>query len=200
VTPELADEFHLKDMRGALISDILPDSPASKAGFKDGDVVLDFNGKPIADSRHLQLAVADTRPGLTVPVEILRSGEKQKLDVTVKVLPGTEQSAENDTGNNTDTGTLNGVGVADLDPQARSQFNIPKNVNGAIITEVDPASPSADAGLKPGEVIEEINHHRVKDANDAVSLTENPGSKKTLLRVWGDGGSHYIVVDESTPS
>jgi len=132
-----------------------------------------------------------------VPVEILRNGDKQTLNVTVKLLPGTEQVAENSSDSDKDTGTLNGVGVADMDQQARSQYNIPKNVTGAVITQVDPSSASADAGLKAGDVIEEINHHAIKDANDAVSLTENPSDKKTLLRIWANGGSHYIVVDES---
>ena len=197
VTPALADEFKLKEAHGALISEVTPDSPAAKAGFQDGDVVLDFNGKKVDDSRHLQMAVADTKPGTTVPVTVLRNGDKETLKVTVKQLPGKEQLADNNSGNSNDTGTLNGVGVADLDQQARSQFNIPKNVTGAVITQVDPSSASADAGLKPGYVIEEINHHSVKDANDAVSLTSNPADKKTLLRIWADGGSHYVVVDES---
>ena len=197
ITPTLADEFKLKEVHGALVSDVMPDSPAAKAGIKDGDVVLNFNGKKVADSRHLQLEVADVKPGSTVPMEVLRNGEKQTLQVTVKQLPGTEQLAENNSDSSADTGTLNGVGVGDLDQQARTQFNIPKNVSGAIITQVDPSSPSADAGLKPGDVIEEINHHAVKDANDAVSLTTSPTDKRTLLRVWANGGSHYIVVDES---
>jgi len=197
VTPALADEFKLKNAHGALVSDIVPDSPAAKAGFQDGDVVVTFNAKKVEDSRHLQLAVADTTPGSTVPVEILRNGEKQTLKVTVKQLPGQEKLAENNTDNDKDTGTLNGVGVADVDPQVRSQFNIPKNVSGAVITEVDPASPSADAGLKPGDVIQEINHHSVKSADDAVSLTPHPADKRTLLRIWANGGSHYVVVDES---
>jgi serine protease Do len=197
VTPVLADEFKLKEAEGALVSDVAPDSPAAKGGIKDGDVVLNFNGKKVTDSLHLRLAVADTKPGSTVPVEVLRNGDKQTLNVTVKQLPGTETLAENNAGNSNDTGTLNGVGVADLDQQARGQLNIPKDVSGALITQVDPASPSADAGLKPGDVIEEINHHAVKDANDAVSLTENPADKRTLLRIWANGGSHYVVVDES---
>jgi serine protease Do len=200
VNQELADEFKLKHAEGALVSEVLPDGPAAQAGFKDGDVITDFNGKKVADSRHLKLAVADTKPDSTVPVQILRNGEKQTLNVTVKLLPGTETVAENDAGSGTDTGTLNGVGVADLDPQTRSQLNIPHNVNGAMITQVDPASPSADAGLKPGQVIEEINHQTVKNADDAVKLTDHSGAKRTLLRVWGDGGSHYIVVDESKAS
>jgi serine protease Do len=197
VTPALASEFDLKTARGALISDILPDSPAAKAGFKDGDVVLEYNGKKVEDSRRLQLAVAETKPGTTVPVEILRGGDKQTVNVTVKQLPGSDQVARNNSQNGNDTGTLNGVGVADLDQQARAQFNIPKTVKGAVITQVDPSSPSADAGLKPGDVIEEINHHAVKNADDAVNLTQSGSDKKTLLRVWADGGSHYVVVDET---
>jgi len=197
VTPALAEAFKVKDNAGALVSDITPDSPAEKAGFKDGDVVLEFDGKKVIDSRHLKLEVADTKPGATVPVEVLRNGEKQAMKVTVKALPGTEELAKNnpDTGN--DTGTLNGVGVADVDQQVRRQFNIPKTITGAVITQVDPASPAAEAGLKPGDVIEEINHHPVKSADDAVNLTSNPSDKRTLLRIWTDGGSDYVVVDES---
>jgi len=197
VTPELADQFKLKNAHGALISEVTPESPASKAGLQDGDVVVDYDGKKIVDSHHLQMAVADTKPGTTVPMTVLRNGEKETYKVTVKQLPGKEQLASNNSDNGNDSGTLNGVGVADLDQQARSQFNIPKNVNGAVITQVDPSSASADVGLKPGDVIQEINHHPVKSADDAVNLTSNTSDKKTLLRIWADGGSHYVVVDES---
>ena len=71
------------------------------------------------------------------------------------------------------------------------------SITGAVITQVDPSSASADAGLKPGDVIEEINHHAVKSADEAVNLTANPADKRTLLRIWANGGSHYVVVDES---
>jgi len=197
VTPALAQEFELKNQTGALIGDVVDDGPAAKAGFKPGDVVLEFDGKKVTDSRRLQLAVAETKPGSTVPVEILRNGETKRLEVTVKQLPGTDQLAENNSENGTDTGTLNGVGVSDLDQQHRSEFNIPKDVKGAIVTQVEPGSAAAEAGLKPGVVIEDINHHPVKNAEDAMKLTENTKSKRTLLRVWEKGGSHYIVVDES---
>ena len=197
LTPELADEFKLKEVNGALVSEVSPDSPAEQAGFKNGDVVLEFDHKKITDSRHLKLVVADTKPGTTVPVAIQRGGEKKILNVTVKPLPGTAELADNHPANASDSGTLNGVGVADLDAEARQQLNVPKQVSGAVITQVDPASPSADAGLKPGDVIEEINHQTVKGASDAVKLTEHAGDKHTLLRIWANGGSHYVVVDES---
>jgi serine protease Do len=198
VTPALEKEFSLKSTQGALVGDVVPGGPADKAGLKPGDVVVQFNGKKVNDSRHLQLAVAETKPGSTVPVEVWRNGGTKTLDVTVKRLKSSNELAESATpGNAEDTGTLNGVTVANLDQQARQQFNVPKDVKGAVVTEVDPNSPSAEAGLKPGDVIEEINRHPVKDADDAVRLTEKTESKRTLVRVWEDGASHYVVVDES---
>ena len=197
ITPALADDFKLKDNKGALVGDVVPGGPADKAGLQDGDVVLEFNGRSVTDSRRLQLEVAETKPGTAVPVEILRNGDQQKLEVTVKELPGSESLAEAGSQNGTDTGTLNGVGVGDLDQAARDQFHVPKEVKGAVITQVDPGSAAADVGLKPGDVIEDINRHPVKNADDAVRLTEKAASKKTLVRVWENGGSHYVVVDES---
>ena len=167
VTPDLASEFKLKDDKGALISDVVPNGPADKAGLKDGDVIIDYNGEPVTDSRRLQLAAAETAPGSTVKLQVLRDGEKKTIDVTVKELPGSNKLAQSNSSNSEDTGTLNGVEVADLDQQARQQFNIPKDVKGAVVTQVDPSSAAAEAGLKPGAVIQEINRQPVKDAEEA---------------------------------
>jgi len=197
VNPALEKEFKLKDTHGALVSDVTPKSPAEKAGLQSGDLIVEFNGKQVTDSRHLKLEVARIQPGETVPVKILRDGDSKTLDVKVKELPGTESLAKNDKGQAEDTGTLNGVAVADLDGQARQQFDIPSTVKGAVVTEVDPSSPSAEAGLKPGDVIQEINRKPVKNAEQAVQLTEKGADKTTLLKVWRDGGSRFVVVDES---
>lgn len=197
VNPALEKEFKLKNTQGALVGDVTPKSPAEKAGIKSGDLILDFNGKKVTDSRHLKLEVARTQPGESVPVKILRDGEAKTLDVTVKELPGTEQLAKNDNAHPDDTGTLNGVAVGDLDNNARQQFNLPSTIKGAVVTEVDPNSASAEAGLQPGDVIQEINKKPVKNAEDAVQMTEKTTDKTTLLRIWRDGGSRYVVVDES---
>jgi len=198
ITSDLAQEFNLKNNNGALIGDVVPNGPADKAGLKSGDVVTEFNGHAITDSRRLQLDVASTQPGSTVPVEILRDGNKKTIDVTVKQLPGSDKLAEATTSDTSDNGTLNGVEVADLDQQAHQQFNVPKNIKGAVVTQVDPGSPAAEAGLKPGVVIQEINHKPVKSADEAVKLTEkSENNKHTLVRVWDNGSSHYVVVDES---
>jgi serine protease Do len=197
VTPALAKEFKLKDTTGALVGDVVPKGPADKAGLKDGDVVLEFDGKKVPDSRRLRLAVGTVQPGSTVPVKVLRDGSTKTLQVTVLAQPGTEQLAKGGGPSSADSGTLNGVGVGDLDAQTRRQMNIPESVKGVVITEVQPDSRAAEAGLKPGDVIQEINRHPVKEAEEAVKMTENPKDKVTLLRIWSNGGSHYVVVDES---
>jgi len=197
ITPALAQEFNLKETTGALVGDVVANGPAEQAGFKEGDVVTEFNGQKITDSRQLQLTVAETSPGSKVPVKILRDGDSKTLEVTVKQLPGSGSLAEAGSPTGNDTGTLNGVGVGDLDPQARAQFHIPDTVHGAVVTQVEPGSAAAEAGLKTGDVIESINRHPVKNADDAIQLTSNTTSKRTLVRVWDNGGSRYVVVDES---
>ena len=198
LTPSLAREFSLKDAKGVLVADVTDNSPADQAGLKDGDVILEFNGKQVTDSRHLKLEVARAHPGQTVPVKILRHGNAKNLEVHIQPQPDSERLARNDTPDQKDNGTLNGVTVADLDRGARQQFNVPPHVHGVVVTVVEPDSPSAEAGLQPGDVIQEINRKSVTTAEEAVQLTERPADKTTLLRVWRGGGSRYVVVDETS--
>ncbi len=197
VTPSLAKEFNLKDRKGALIGDVVPKGPAEKAGLKSGDVVLEFNGKAVRDSRQFKLQVARVKPGENVPVKVLRNGSTKNIEVAVSELPGSEKVARTSAAPAEESEALKGVAVGDLDPQVRRQFNIPANVHGAIVTEVDENSAAREAGLKPGDVILEINRQPVKAAEDAVKLSENPKDKTTLLRLWSNGRSRYLVVDES---
>lgn len=197
VTPVLAQEFKLKDNKGALVGDVVAKGPAEMAGIQSGDVILQVNGDQVIDGRHLKLEMARQVPGSNVSVKILRDGSTKTLDVTVKERPGSEEVAKADTNDSDTTDTLKGVAVGDLDLGARKELSVPAQIKGAVVTAVEPGSAAAEAGLKPGDVITEINRHPVKGADDAVKMTEHAKDKKTLLHIWSENGSRYVVVDES---
>jgi serine protease Do len=203
VTPELAQEFKLRENNGALVGEVTPDSPAARAGLKEGDVVIEFNGKKVTDSKHLRLMVSQTPPDTKAPLKIIRDGKEQTLQAKLGELPtdGLSRADGRSGGLRRGSGTepLDGVTVDDLDQRARRQFNIPNSVRGAVVVEVDPASAAAAAGLRPGDVIVEINRQPVASADEAVQLAERLKTGRVLLRVWSQGGSRYVVV-ESRPA
>ena len=197
LTPELARQFKVPDNAGgALVTQLEDRSAAAEAGVQSGDVIIELNGTPVKDRRNLQLMVGRLAPGDKVSLKVLRDGKEKSFTVTLKEMP--EQrlaSANNEPGNN-ESDALNGVTVGDIDSAARSQFNIPDRVKGALITEVDPDSASYEAGLRPGDVIQEIDHKRVTNAAEAVEVSKHVKTKQVLVRFWSRGGSDYVVVDE----
>jgi len=194
VTSDLASEFGVN--HGALITDVTPDSPADKAGFKSGDVIVKVNDVSVEDPRRLALTVSRLAPGTEVKVEYIRDGKTKTVKLTLASLPS-QSLAGGDNAAAKDDGVLNGVTVSDINYQAREQFHIPDDVKGALVTDVDPNSASALAGLQEGDVILSLDRQTVKNADEAVKLSEKIKGPKVTVRLWRDGGSRYIVVDES---
>ena len=198
LSPSLAHAFNVDNIKGALVTEVSAGSPAESAGFKSGDVIRQFKDQPVSDASQFKLQVAETSPGSKVPVQVIRNGETKTLEVTLKNAPNQKLASAdrgNEEGNTTDA--LSGVAVADLDQGIRSQANVPDNVKGAVITEVRPNSPAYEAGLRPGDVITEINKQSVKNADEAVRLTEKPAGAQTLVKIWSRGGTRYLTVDET---
>jgi serine protease Do len=194
VTPENSSFFNLPDATGAIISQVTPDSPASKAGLKPGDVLRQLNGTKVANGSAIQVAVSQIRPGSTIDLGILRDGKPETIKVTVGEYHGTNEVAANSGPGSRQKGKI-GVSVDNLSPQLRSQLNIPSNVNGAAIQTVRPGSPADDAGLAPGDVIMEVNRKPVQDADALVGqLHAVPDGKDILLLVWSRGGASYRVI------
>jgi serine protease Do len=198
LNPDLAKEFKLESSQGALVSEVNEDSPAAKAGIKSGDIIVKLDDKTINTSHQLRMTVAQKNPGTTIQVQILRDGQTKNLKVTLAEMPN--QDDGEGTSVNPDrqsSGGLEGVGVSDLDTAMRQQLRLPSGVQGAVVTEVTPESAAYEAGLRRGDVILEINRKPIHNAADAVQATKNLKNKKILLRIWSQGGSRFLIVDES---
>jgi serine protease Do len=196
ITPSLARKLDLKEATGAVLTEVTPKSPAAKAGLESGDVVLEFNGKPVRDARHFRLEVARSKPGEAVSVKIRRDGATKTIKVTPKERPDRMELGQ-DAAPKEEEGTLNGVGVGDLTREARREHGIRDSVKGVLVTDVEQDCKAWEAGLRPGDVILEINKEAVSTADQAVKLTENPKDKTTLLKVWSHGATKFLVVDET---
>ncbi len=197
VTPDNASFFQLPDATGAIISQVTPDSPASRAGLKNGDVLRELNGKKILNGSALQVAVSQIAPGNSIDLGILRNGKPETMKVQVGEYHAKSEMADNAAASDGKHARL-GLAVADLTPDIRQQLNIPSQVNGAAIENVRPASPADDAGLAPGDVILEVDRRPVQSADSFVSQVHSiPAGKDILLLVWSHGGASYRVVHPS---
>ena len=197
VTPDNASFFNLKTAEGAIVAQVTPDSPASRGGLKQGDVVAQINGQNVVNSSALQVAVSEVAPGTKIALGILRNGQPQTVNVTVGVYgeKGT-QVAENDGSGGqgkSNSGKL-GLAVADLTQDTRQQLRIPSEVHGAVIENVRPASPADDAGLQPGDVVLEVNRKPLSSADQFVSAVHSAGDHDVLLLVWSKGAASYRTV------
>ncbi|HEX7569187.1 MAG TPA: PDZ domain-containing protein, partial [Verrucomicrobiae bacterium] len=204
IDADLAKQFGLPDQNGALVGDVLPDAPAAKAGIKSGDVIVSVNDKPVTDAHGLQLTVSQISPGSPVAVKIIRNGFNKTVTVTLAELPGSEVAAndeDNATAGPATADALDGVTVADLEPQVRGQLRVPASVNGALVSDVNAESNSADAGLQPHDLIVEINRQPVASAADAVRLCKAARGEHILVKIWrrngNFAGTRFLSVDNT---
>ncbi len=195
VTPDNYNFFKLQEATGAIISQVTPDSPASRAGLKAGDVIDSLNGKKIPNGSALQVAVSEMEPGASISLGIIRDGQPQTVDVKVGEFHNSSQVASNDgdNGSSGKTGKL-GLAVDNLNNDARQQLQIPSQVNGAVVENVRPGSPADDAGLAPGDVIVEVDRKPVSDAQQFVNDVHANSGKDLLLLVWSHGNATYRVL------
>ena len=204
----LAEGFRLPDQNGVLVSDVETNTPAQKAGIKSGDVVLEINGQKVNDANSLRLMVSEIAPGTSITVKLLHDGRDNTVTLTLAELPQeTADSGSRRTGaisGNPRTDALDGVTVADLDPQVRGQLRLPDNLQGVVVTDVDQDSNAADADLRPSDVILEINRQPVRSAEAAVRLCTQVKGKWIVLKIWrrfGDQGvTRYLSVDNTRPA
>ena len=194
VTPANASFFNLKTATGAIVAQVTPDSPASRAGLKNGDVIDALNGQKIENGSALQVAVSETAPGTTIELGVLRNGNPQTLSVKVGEFHKNTEVASDDNAPGAQKGKL-GLAVAELTPDVRQQLHIPSQVQGVAVENVRPASPAEDAGLASGDVILEVNRKAVSSPQQFVDEAHaTPDGKDILLLVWSQGNATYRVL------
>jgi len=194
VTPENAAFFNVPDAKGALIAQVMPDSPASKGGIRQGDVVKEVNGQKVETGGDLQMAVSQMQPGTPLKLEVLREGKPVTLNLTVGKYEAKTEEASNGGDATQQKGRI-GLAVADLDDDTRQQLHVPQSVKGAVVQDVRPGSPAEDAGIQPGDVILEVNRKPAVSANAVVGqIHSSPDGKDVLLLVWSHGNASYRTV------
>jgi serine protease Do len=194
VTPENSKFFDLTDANGAVVTQVEPDSPGTKAGLKIGDVITELNGQKITDASELQVEVGQKRPGTTLKLGLLRDGKNMTLPVTLEAM-GSRDKEGHEVSESGQGKMRWGLGLADLTPEARQELQAPEDIHGALIERVQPGSAADDAGLRRGDVILQVNRKDMRSASEVKeALSGVPKGQDALVLVWSNGGNTFRVL------
>jgi serine protease Do len=188
MTPELAKSFGLKEKKGALVSEVVTGSPAEKAGIQQGDVIMEFDGKAVADSQELPRMVASTPVGKSVNVKLWRNGKA--LDQQVKISEMEENIEVSKTASHNKT---LGIAVQNLTPEMARRLRL-KSETGVVVTRVESESPAADAGIQTGDIIREVNRTPVKSVEDLVQKLEQAKDQNNILLLVQRGQNNMFAA------
>jgi serine protease Do len=199
VSRDAVDEFGLKDRKGAVVKTVSPGGAAAKAGLEPGDVIIAYNGKPVASRDELVQMVVATKPGTSVPVRVVRDRVEKTVNVTVDELDleaegnlASRNRERDDTGQSTSTGF--GLRLQNISPADARELKL-ESSRGALVADVDQGSPAARAGLRPGDVIVRVGREPIASATDAQrELTKIPSRGTAFLRVLRDGQETFVSV------
>ena len=193
VTEDLAKSLGLEQKRGALVSSVVKDSPAERAGIETGDVILKFDGKDVKYMRRLPLIVADTASGKNVTIEVWRNNAAKQLNAKIGDSPNEPALAQRDD-ENANTGEL-GLSLASITEESRRRYRLADGTEGVLVVSVRPNSPAAEKGLRPGDVITRVGSKQVKDPEDVINaVADSRKSTKTVLLLVQRGENRQFVA------
>ncbi len=198
MTKEYASSLGLPNTNGAEVQQVEPNGPAADAGMRTGDVIVEFNGKPVTNNRDLVSMVTRTAPGTTVPVRVIRDRKTVSLNVTIEELNLDQERSQSSRGQgprNRETPTTPdfGMSLQDLTPAIRRELNVPAGRNGVVVANVTPFGPAAEAGLQPGDVILSVQGQPVRSLDEATKALTAIGSRQEArLVVWREGNEALV--------
>lgn len=187
VTPELAESFGLAKEKGALISDVVTDSPAEAAGLKRGDIVLRYNGKDVDKMNDLSRLVAATPPGKEVELLVIRESKELKIRVKIGEMKGEGEAAAEKSEKDL------GMSVQEITPEAARYYSL-EDTSGVIVTGVEEDSAAAEAGIARGDIIKEINRVPVKDLSDYKKAFKSAKGNTALLLVKRGDNTLFVTI------
>jgi len=202
MTPEIASSLGLKDEHGALVSDVTPNSPAARAGLKQGDVIVRFNGKDVDKLHDLPRLVADTPVNSAVDLTVWRNGQNERLQANVGQMPNDKQQASAGDREQSqavpEKSSALGLRLGQLDSQTRKQLGVKSDVKGVVVTQVAPDSQAAERGIQPGDVIVAINQQPAGTPGEAaqkLKQAKQKGDKNLLLLLNRHGVNEYVGLN-----
>ena len=205
VTDDIAESLGMDEAAGALVAGVSDGGPAADGGIETGDVILEFDDKPVSEMRDLPRIVADTKIGKEVDVKIVRKGEEQTVKITVGRLEEGEKVASLEDGMEDEpeaqpestTVSALGLDLSDLSDELRDRYEVDGSVEGAVVVEVDPSGPAAERQIRAGDVIVEVAQEKVASAEQVSDVLEDlkgKGRKSALLLIANPAGELRFVV------
>ncbi len=204
LSAEVASKLGLEHVEGALVNSVQAGGPGSKGGLQQWDVITKIDGKPVRDYNTATLMVTEHSPGSTVTLDIIRDGKAQELHVTLGQRPsgvdwGTDRNPKDENSpegnqNGAEGGSARGMKVQPLTPDVAQQLQLPPNVKGVVVEDVDPSSPAADAGIGQGDVVTQIERQPVNSIADFNRLMKQNDGKAILVAINRGGTPALLVV------
>jgi serine protease Do len=195
VTPELAKSFGLKEPNGALVAEVNPGSPAAKIGLQRGDIIIEFNGTPIKEMHELPKMVAHTPPGQTANLKVLRNGKEKSFSVVIAEMKPEHMSQFMEQPEEKAEKSSLGMSVQELTPQIAQAFQL-KDTAGVIVVQVEQSSPAGEAGIRPGDIVEEINGIPIKNMKDyQANISQAKAGSSLRFLMKRRGKTMYVVVE-----
>jgi serine protease Do len=194
VTPENAKFFGDSTAMGGVVTQVEPDSPGAKAGLQIGDVITEIDGHKVNDAGELQVVIGQKQPGTKVDLTVLRNGKSTTVPVTLEAMGSRSNDKASSSGEG--SGKMRwGLGLGNLSPEIRDQLQAPSDLHGAVIEQVQPGSSADNAGLQQGDIILEVNRHKVQSASDVQqALSSIEKGQDALILVWSNGGNSFRVL------
>lgn len=185
---ELAKSFELPEIKGALVAQVIKDSPAEKGGIKEGDVIIEYEGTKVENVKDLQMKVANTPPGKRVSIVVWRDKKRINLNVVVGEMPSEEMVAE------TEDRLWRGIRVSSLSSEIKNQYNI-EDDEGVAVIYVESGSPADEAGIKVGQVIKMIDQYKISNITDYRNAIKNiPKNKNVRILIKSGNYSRFVIL------